>query len=71
MGTERESHPVPVPRPLTFTFMANLLQALGAHLHEARINRLVADIFYAVAVIAGPGGIRTVDARPIASAHAA
>jgi bifunctional DNase/RNase len=55
---------VPVPRPLTFTFMANLLQALGAQLHEARIDRLVADIFYAVAVVAGPTGIRTVDARP-------
>lgn len=55
---------VEVPRPLTFTFMANLLQASGSRLREVRINKLVEDTFYAIAVIEEPGGIRTVDARP-------
>ena len=55
---------VQVPRPLTFTFMVNLLQATGGRLREVRINKLVEDTFYAVAVIAEAGGTRTVDARP-------
>ena len=55
---------VEVPRPLTFTFAADLLEATGARLREVRINRLVEHTFYAIAVIAGPQGVKNVDARP-------
>ncbi len=55
---------VQVPRPLTFTFMASLLEAAGARLREVRINRLAESTFYAVAVIEGPQGRKNVDARP-------
>jgi bifunctional DNase/RNase len=55
---------VQVPRPLTFTFMANLLHASRDRLREVLINKLVDDTFYAVAVLEGPDGIRSVDARP-------
>lgn len=53
-----------LPRPLTPTFMAHLLQALDAQLQEVRIYKLVEDVFYAVAVVDGPGGSRAVEARP-------
>lgn len=55
---------IQVPRPLTFTFMANLLQAIGGQLREVRINRLAENTFYAVAVVEGTERARTVDARP-------
>jgi bifunctional DNase/RNase len=52
------------PRPLTYQFMASALSSAGASLREVRIERLVDQTFYAVAVIDGPGGTREVDARP-------
>jgi RNA polymerase sigma factor (sigma-70 family) len=55
---------VQVPRPLTFTFVASLVQASGGRLLEVRISRLVEDTFHAVAVIEEAGGTKTVDARP-------
>ena len=55
---------VEVPRPLTFPFMSSLLQASGGQLREVCVSKLVEDTFYAVAVIEGAEGIRTVDARP-------
>jgi len=55
---------VQVPRPMTFTFATNLLRASGAELREVRISRLVEQTFYAQAVVEGPGGHGTVDARP-------
>jgi RNA polymerase sigma factor (sigma-70 family) len=55
---------VPVLRPLTYTFMANLLRAAGARLHEARIDRLEGITYYAEAVIETPTGTQVVDARP-------
>ncbi len=51
-------------RPLTFAFMASLLEATGGRLREVRISRLVEETFYAEAVIEGPSGPVTVDARP-------
>jgi RNA polymerase sigma factor (sigma-70 family) len=51
-------------RPITFTFMANVLQAADVRLREVQVNRLTDDVFYAVAVVEGAGGVRTVDARP-------
>lgn len=53
-----------MPRPMTFTFMANVLQAAAVTLREVQINRLVDDVFYATAIVEGSGGTRTVDARP-------
>ena len=55
---------VETERPFTFTFMANLLQAADVRLREVHVNRLTDDVFYAVAIIEGTGGVRTVDARP-------
>jgi bifunctional DNase/RNase len=55
---------VETERPLTFTFMANLLQAADVRLREVHVNRLTDEVFYAVAIIEGAGGVRTVDARP-------
>jgi bifunctional DNase/RNase len=55
---------VETERPLTFTFMANLLQAADVRLREVHVNRLTDDVFYAVAVVEGAGGVKTVDARP-------
>ena len=55
---------VQAPRPITFTFMANALQALGARLREVRINRLAKEVFYAEAVVEGSNGAQVVDARP-------
>ncbi len=59
---ERER--VPVTRPLTFSFAASLLRAAGGQLREVRIDRLVAETFYATAVVAGSGGLVEIDARP-------
>jgi RNA polymerase sigma factor (sigma-70 family) len=53
-----------MPRPMTFTFMANMLQAAAVTLREVQINRLVDDVFYATAIVEGANGTRTVDARP-------
>ncbi len=56
---------VEVPRPHTYTFLANVLRAAGAQLIEARITRLDAEVFYAIAKIASTGGrLLDVDARP-------
>jgi len=55
---------VSLPRPLTYTFTASLLRAAGARLREARISRLEAQTFYAQAVLDGPAGVQTIDARP-------
>jgi RNA polymerase sigma factor (sigma-70 family) len=52
------------PRPLTYTFIASLLQAAGARLQEVRITRLAGDMYFATAVIQGPAGAQSVDARP-------
>jgi RNA polymerase sigma factor (sigma-70 family) len=57
---------VETPRPLTYAFSLNLLQAAGARLREVRVNQVMNMVFYAQAVIEGPHGvdIQTVDARP-------
>jgi RNA polymerase sigma factor (sigma-70 family) len=54
----------PVGRPLTFTFMANLLEAAGAKLEEVYINTLKEDTFYAIAKLRCGDKVRKVDARP-------
>lgn len=63
-ATAMQLEQVEVPRPPTFTFTANLLQAAGGKLREVHIDRLVDSTFYATAVVEGPEGTRTIDARP-------
>ncbi len=54
-----------MPRPGPYQLMANLLGSTGTRLKEVRIERLAQEVFYAVAVLQGPGGkMTTVDARP-------
>jgi bifunctional DNase/RNase len=55
---------VATPRPLTPVFMGRLIEAAGARLQEVRITRLEGDTFYAEAIVTGPAGTRTFDARP-------
>jgi bifunctional DNase/RNase len=56
---------VEVPRPLTFNFAINLLEAAGGQLREVRVNRLVDKTFLAETIIQTPDGQeRVVDARP-------
>jgi RNA polymerase sigma factor (sigma-70 family) len=55
---------VQTPRPLWPALAASLLQAAGGRLREVRISRLVETVFYAVAVVEGPGGSVEIDARP-------
>ena len=54
----------PVPRPLTFTFMAKLLEAAGAKLEKVHIHALKENTFYAVAQLRCGDEVQEVDARP-------
>ena len=54
----------PTPRPLTFNFMAQLLNATGSSLEEIRIEALKDDTFYAVAMIRHGNTVQEVEARP-------
>jgi bifunctional DNase/RNase len=53
-----------MPRPMTYAFMATLLEATGAQLQEVRISRLAESTFFAEVVVEGPAGRHTIDARP-------
>jgi RNA polymerase sigma factor (sigma-70 family) len=53
-----------LPRPLTFTFMAGLLEAAGARLEEVRIEGLREGILYAVARLSRGKTVKELDARP-------
>jgi bifunctional DNase/RNase len=56
---------VHTPRPSPITFMANLLGAVNARLQEVRVHGLANNrVFYAVVVIEGAAGTRSMDARP-------
>ncbi len=55
---------VPLPRPLTHSFTASLLVAVGAELQEVRVEELIDDTFYAVAKLRSGDDLREVDARP-------
>lgn len=52
------------PRPLTYKFIANLLEAVGASLEEVRIEAIREGTFYAVAKLKSGEVVREVDARP-------
>jgi bifunctional DNase/RNase len=53
-----------MPRPLTYNFMAKLLEAVGAVMEEVRVETLKNDTFYAVAKIRCGDRVQEVDARP-------
>jgi bifunctional DNase/RNase len=54
-------HDVATPRPDTYRFAADLLDAAGVQLREVRVMRLADMIFYAQAVLEDGSGV---DARP-------
>ncbi|MBX3013555.1 MAG: bifunctional nuclease family protein [Caldilineaceae bacterium] len=53
-----------VPRPLTYDLMAKLLEAIGVHLEEVRIERLHESTFYAIIKIRNGETLHEIDARP-------
>jgi uncharacterized protein len=53
-----------MPKPRAYQLAADLLAAAGSRLTEVRITTLAGGVFYAAAVVAGPGGVVEVDARP-------
>jgi bifunctional DNase/RNase len=53
-----------MPRPMTFAFLANVLQATNVSLREVQINKMVKEIIYATALFDGGAGAKSVDARP-------
>ncbi len=58
------SRPVVAPRPMTYAFMAGLLDAAGARLEEVRIQSLDQGVFYAVAKLRRGRSTHELDARP-------
>ena len=53
-----------MPRPRAYQLAADLLAAAGSRLTEVRITTLADGVFYATAVVEGPGGAVEVGARP-------
>jgi len=51
-------------RPMTYNFIASLLEAIGAELEEARVEALKEEVFYGWRNYASGGRAREVDARP-------
>lgn len=54
----------PLMRPMTYTFMANLLEGAGVGLQEVRIETLKEETYYAIAIIRSGETVREIDARP-------
>jgi len=52
------------PRPMTYQFVAALVQALGGHVRQVQIDRVVEETYIATVKIEGPPGVQSVDARP-------
>lgn len=53
-----------LPRPPTYSFAASILREVGGRVREVRITRLTDITYYAEAILEGPHGAVTVDARP-------
>jgi bifunctional DNase/RNase len=51
-------------RPMTYQFVAALVQALGGRVRRVRIDRIVEETYVATVEVEGPPGVRLVDARP-------
>jgi uncharacterized protein len=52
------------PRPMTYQFVAGLMQALGGRVRQVRIDRVVEEAYIATVEVEGPPGVQPVDARP-------
>jgi uncharacterized protein len=52
------------PRPMTYQFVAALVQALGGRVRQVRIDRVVEGAYIATVEVEGPPGVQPVDARP-------
>jgi len=52
------------PRPLTYEFIASILEALEAKLEEVRVEALKDQVYYAVAKIRSGDTVQELDARP-------
>ncbi|KAB8320327.1 bifunctional nuclease family protein [Tolypothrix campylonemoides VB511288] len=61
--TDAELVAMPV-RPLTYKFMATVLEAVGTQLESVRIDTLKKDTYYAVVSLKSGDKLREVDARP-------
>lgn len=55
---------VDTPRPMTFSFIANILEAMNASLEEVRVESLEGRVFFGVAKLRQKGKTWEVDARP-------
>ncbi len=51
-------------RPMTYDFVAALVQGLGGHVGQVRVDRLEEGIYVATVEVEGPLGALSVDARP-------
>ncbi|HJU00746.1 MAG TPA: bifunctional nuclease family protein [Actinomycetes bacterium] len=51
-------------RPMTYQFVAGLVQALGGRVLKVRIDRVVQETYIATVEVDGPAGVQPVDARP-------
>jgi bifunctional DNase/RNase len=60
----KKPHPLKNPRPLTYSFFASILTAVGAELIEVQVLELVHNTFRAVAVVRAGGSEYRIDARP-------
>jgi bifunctional DNase/RNase len=52
------------PRPMTYQFVAGLVQAFGGRVRQVRIDRVVEETYIATVEVDGPPGVESVDARP-------
>jgi bifunctional DNase/RNase len=52
------------PRPMTYQFVAALVQALGGRVRQVQIDRVVEEAYVATVEVDGPPGVQAVDARP-------
>jgi uncharacterized protein len=51
-------------RPMTYQFVAALVQALGGQVRQVRIDRVVEETYIGTVEVKGPPGTQLVDARP-------
>ena len=51
-------------RPMTYQFVAALVQALGGRVRQVRIERVVEETYVATVEVDGPPGTQSVDAPP-------
>jgi len=52
------------PRPMTYQFVAALVQALGGQVRQVRLDQVVEEAYVATVEVDGPPGVQAVDARP-------